>query len=134
VFPRKRASRNTFLLIAPTAKKKLSAHKISRKSDIFCDLCKKDNFGCSYIASPGTFIFFTQPKKTVLFSQNFVCEHNISGCTPRIFRHFKIHLKCIFHNRCIWNYDPKHHVQQVENIVCPCTCVLYKPFTFCRST
>jgi hypothetical protein len=40
-------------------------HKIFAKSDIFCDLCKKNNFRCSYLASHQAFffVFFLQHAK-----------------------------------------------------------------------
>jgi hypothetical protein len=69
-----------------TPRHSTSAHKFSRKNDIFCDLYRKDNFRCSKMTSHQTFIrLFYLAHKKWFFPQNFVYGHNMSRYKPKIF-------------------------------------------------
>jgi hypothetical protein len=68
---------------------------------------KKYNFRCSKFAIY-TFVFLHRQQKCIS-PEYFGGEHRKIRYTQK--KLFDI-LKCIFHNRCIWFYEPKHHVEK----------------------
>jgi hypothetical protein len=76
-----------------TCEHSMFTHKVLRRKDIFCGICKNDQEKhVNKILSTKKFVFiclFTHAIKIIFLSWNFLSEHKMFRCTPRyVFRIF----------------------------------------------
>jgi hypothetical protein len=113
----------------------MPAHKFSRKKNIYMTDVKRHFSVLQNGFSRDIYLSLLHIPEKVYFPKTTACT-NIACLDVHpwffsdLFWHIEIYLNCIFHNRWIWTFESKHHVQEnihyMMNVMkCRCSYIFY---------